>query len=79
MSADTAELWLELLLCTPERASDPLPRCPCAGEYLFAPYSVFTLIRVQWSEKINVPHKLVLQAATDNSIEEETLPLAPWY
>ena len=51
----------------------------CAGEYLFAPYSVFTLLSVEWSDKNSAPHKLVLEAAVDNRLEEETLPLAPWY
>lgn len=49
------------------------------GEYLFAPYSVFKLVSVEWSSKISASHTLVLEVAVDNRLEEETLPLAPWY
>lgn len=49
------------------------------GEYLFAPYSVFTLVSVEWSEELRKPHDFVIQAAIDNKREEENLPLAPWY
>ena len=49
-------------------------------EYLFAPYSVFTLVSVKWSEQdlIN-PHEFTVQAAHDNKEEDECLPLTPWY
>jgi len=49
------------------------------SEYLFAPYSVFTLLSVEWSPKRRKPHEFVIQAAVDNQDEEEDLPLAPWY
>lgn len=49
------------------------------GEYLFAPYSVFTLQSVEWSEVQEIPHKLTIVAALDNKQEDENLPLTPWY
>eukprot|EP00041_Stephanoeca_diplocostata_P029849 m.889377 g.889377 ORF g.889377 m.889377 type:complete len:1393 (-) comp23644_c0_seq3:3364-7542(-) len=51
-------------------------------EYLFVPYSVFTVERVQLSSNPNSyeqPHKIFLRAARDNALEPEDLPLAPWY
>ena len=48
-------------------------------EYLFAPYSVFTLASVQWSEELLTPHEFAIQPAVDNKIEDENLPLTPWY
>merc|ERR1711920_356329 len=48
-------------------------------EYLFAPYSVFTLVSVEWSDNIRKPHEFVIKAAIDNQAEDENLPLAPWY
>ena len=49
-------------------------------EYLFALYSVFTLVSVKWSEDdlIN-PHEFTIEAARDNKEEDECLPLTPWY
>ena len=50
------------------------------NEYLFAPYSVFTLTTVKWSEaELNKPHKFTIRAAHDNKEEDEDLPLTPWY
>ena len=48
-------------------------------EYLFAPYSVFTLQSTQWSPQLCKPHELTILAACDNKKEDETLPLTPWY
>ena len=48
-------------------------------EYLFVPYSVFTLISVKWSDTLIVPHEFTIRAARDNKEEDECLPLAPWY
>ena len=48
-------------------------------EYLFAPYSVFTLVSVKWSTRLNEPHHFTIEAALDNQEEDEELPLAPWY
>ncbi len=50
-------------------------------EYLFAPYSVFTVTKVEWADKMTpyTPHIVHLVAATDNRFEPEDLPLAPWY
>jgi hypothetical protein len=47
---------------------------PRESEFLFAPYSVFTVLEVEWG----YPHRVVLQAAADNKLEPEDLPLAPW-
>ena len=52
---------------------------PGEGEYLFAPYSVFTLLSVKWSNKLDQPHKFTILAANDNKKESEELPLALWY
>ena len=48
-------------------------------EYLFAPYSVFTLVCTQWSDSLRKPHEFTVRAAHDNKIEDEKLPLTPWY
>jgi hypothetical protein len=48
-------------------------------EYLFAPYSAFTLQAVRWGAgTMSDPHQLELLAAVDNKAESELLPLAPW-
>lgn len=49
------------------------------GEYLFAPYSAFTVLKVKWSEDLREPHRITVAAAFDNTMESERLPLAPWY
>lgn len=52
---------------------------PGEDEYLFVPYSVFTVTRVVWAEGTpENPHKIELEAAKDNAVEKEDLPLAPW-
>jgi len=48
------------------------------NEYLFAPYSVFTLVSVEWSKKKDKSHEFTILAACDNKVEDEDLPLAPW-
>jgi hypothetical protein len=56
-------------------------------EYLFVPYSVFTVRQVTWTKgRPNKPHVIELEAAIDNMDEEDeeeesgiALPLAPWY
>ena len=48
-------------------------------EYLFAPYSVFQVVSCKWSDSNPDPHEIVLTAALDNKLEEDNLPLAPWY
>ena len=51
-------------------------------EFLFAPYSVFTVssVTVPASGKPNASNPIVieLQAAIDNREEPEDLPLSPW-
>ncbi len=56
-------------------------------EYLFVPYSVFTVKSMTWTKgRPNKPHVIELEAALDNMDEEDeeeesgvSLPLAPWY
>ena len=48
-------------------------------EYLFTAYSVFTVRRVEWSDDNTTLSRIELEAALDNSAEDEDLPLAPWY
>ena len=51
------------------------------SEFLFAPYSVFTVVSVEASARNSylAPHVITLRAAVDNRLEPEDLPLAPWY
>ena len=53
---------------------------PGEEEFLFAPYSVFTVTKVEWSERPDerTPHKIFITAAVDNRHEPEDVPLAPW-
>ena len=48
-------------------------------EYLFAPYSVFKLVSITWSDKLQKPHEFVVQPSVNNKEEDENLPLTPWY
>ena len=61
------------------------------AEFLFAPYSIFTVRNVTWGQG-GAPHRIELDAATDNLVQaeggdgrwatpagSEDLPLAPWY
>jgi len=54
---------------------------PGEEEFLFAPYSVFTVLEAHWAcpATEDDPHVVRLQAAIDNRKEPEDLPLAPWY
>ena len=54
---------------------------PGEEEFLFAPYSVFTVKEAQWSPHAtdDTPHVVHLEAAIDNNKESMELPLAPWY
>lgn len=85
---DSAVLWeVEV---DPEGKDDFLRRCKHVSflpkshvktekEFLFAPYSVFTVVSVKWSEPGDKgPHVIRLRAASDNADEPEDLPLAPW-
>ena len=48
-------------------------------EYLFAPYSAFTVLGATWNAgTVAEPHEIELLAAVDNKEEPEDLPLAPW-
>ena len=56
-----------------------VPDLPDEQEYLFAPYSVFTVISATWSAGTAAdPHVIELAAAPDNKGPSEKLPLAPW-
>ena len=55
----------------------------CESEFLFAPYSVFTIESVTLppacaDPTIYVPIWIKLTAALDNRPESKQLPLAPW-
>jgi hypothetical protein len=48
-------------------------------EFLFAPYSVFTVLRAEWrAGTATRPHVIELYAAPDNLSHPLDLPLAPW-
>ena len=50
-----------------------------ALQYLFAPYSAFTVVSATWNLGTSLdPHVIELEAAVDNKEEPEDLPLAPW-
>ena len=52
---------------------------PGEEEYLFAPYSAFTVLSTTWNSGTAAdPHIIELEAAVDNQAEPEDLPLAPW-
>ena len=52
---------------------------PDEQEYLFAPYSVFTVGSADWRAGTDdEPHVVELHAAVDNQEEPEDLPLAQW-
>eukprot|EP01045_Picozoa_sp_COSAG04_P028683 COSAG04_NODE_4518_length_2040_cov_1.781041_4_plen_203_part_00 len=81
-TAETKVLWLVRI--------DPTRKClhvnlvqnsnvPGEEEYLFAPYSAFTVVSARWRAGTAAePHVVELQAAVDNKEEPEDLPLAPW-
>ena len=52
---------------------------PGEEEYLFAPYSVFTVDEVTWASDPDESHRVVLLACIDNQREPTDLPLCPWY
>ena len=48
-------------------------------QYLFAPYSAFTVVSAAWNLGTSLdPHVIELEAAVGNKEEPEDLPLAPW-
>jgi hypothetical protein len=53
---------------------------PGEEEYLFAAFSVFTVRKVVWSGSPTMqdPHRITIEAAIDNTLEDECLSLAPW-
>ena len=52
---------------------------PGEQEYLFAPYSAFTVISSKWAAGTAAdPHIIELSAAPDNKAAPEDLHLAPW-
>lgn len=78
------------ILVDPRGATDFKRRCRNAsyvakthlngeGEYLFAPFSVFTVRKVKWNEDPLESHSITVAAAVDNALEPDDLPLSPWY
>ena len=56
-----------------------VPGLPDEQEYLFAPYSAFSVLSAAWNAgTVANPHVIELLAAVDNRTEPEDLPLAPW-
>ena len=56
-----------------------VPGLPDEQEYLFTPYSVFTVLSASWNAGTAAnPHVIELLAAVDNQEAPEDLPLAPW-
>jgi len=51
------------------------------SEFLFVPYSVFTVLKVDWKAAPTWidPHVIELEAAVDNQLEPEDLPLIYWH
>ena len=49
-------------------------------EFLVAPYTAFEVMSVVWSDQPTStrPHQIRIKVATDNALEPEDLPLAPW-
>lgn len=74
----------------PRGEHDPCYRCcrvnlvkhsnvPGEEEFLFAPYSVFTVRAVLWSAGTGLnPHVIDLEAAIDSLVEPQDLPLSPY-
>ena len=61
------------------RITRRVPDLPDEQEYLFAPYSAFTVLSARWGAgTVADPHVIELQAAPDNKGPSEDLPLAPW-
>ena len=56
------------------------PNRPAEAEWLFAPYSVFTVRRVVFKDNPTWtnPYEIELDVAPDNQLEPTDLPLAPW-
>ena len=55
--------------------------CGDEREFLFVPYSVFEVARVEWQQwpTWESPHLIHLNAMADNKLFPEDLPLAPWH
>ena len=52
---------------------------PDEQEYLFAPYSAFSVLSATWGQgTIADPHVIELSAMSDNKLASEDLALAPW-
>jgi len=58
-------------------------RTQVAGEdeFLFVPYSVFTVVSVDWKANPTwkSPHEVHILASDDNALEPEDLPLVTWH
>ena len=49
------------------------------NEYLFAPYSVFKLVSIKWSEELSDAHEFTVRAARNNKQKDEDTSSSPWY
>ena len=56
------------------------PNVAAEDEFMFVPYSGFTVASVLWREAPTVaqPHEVVIDAAADNRNMPDDVPLAPW-
>jgi len=56
---------------------------PGEMEFLYSPYSVFKVLRTDFSAQdwteTNAHYTVVIEAALDNQVHKEDLPLAPWF
>ena len=86
--SDEPQKIMWVIRIDPRGATEPQHRCrhvnlvtshfaAAEKEYLFAPYSVFSIDHVVWGDDVT-PHRIELWAATDNQLQREDLPLAPW-
>jgi len=50
-------------------------------EFLFTPYSVFTVQSVEWQQNPTwmIPHVIHLESAVDNKVESKDIPLSTWH
>ena len=56
------------------------PNLAAEDEFLFSPYSAFTVVSVVWTDAPSVasPNRVVLQPEIDNKDAPDDLPLAAW-
>ena len=82
-TGDSHVMWLIIMDATSPMYNASLVKkntlIPGEEEFLFVPYSVFTIDKATWKRGTkNQPHEIVLMASSDNTGEREDLELAPW-